>query len=321
MYKDKITSLQNALYSQMQITSLKLESKIFNIDYVAKTQDKPLYTMLRDEQNLYGYFKLPGSDTYLTKVSYPVKYLDADIEIIQNDTYTQLLPFLLLTFILSILFAFYTLHPLKKSLEMTNEFIKDILHDFNTPISTIRLNTDLLKEKNTKPVHRIKNSINTILNLQNNLKNYIDDELGESETFDLKQLIHERIDLIQATYPHIIFSKQVQSLMIHCNKDAMSRILDNIFSNACKYNKTDGEVIISLAHDTLHIEDTGVGIRHPKKIFDRFYKETSRGLGIGLHIVKKLSNLMHIEIAVSSTLGKGTTFTLDLSQLTLHSCS
>jgi signal transduction histidine kinase len=257
----------------------------------------------------------------LTKVSYPVKYLDADIEIIQNDTYTQLLPFLLLTFILSILFAFYTLHPLKKSLEMTNEFIKDILHDFNTPISTIRLNTDLLKEKNTKPVHRIKNSINTILNLQNNLKNYIDDELGESETFDLKQLIHERIDLIQATYPNIIFSKQVQSLMIHCNKDAMSRILDNIFSNACKYNKTDGEVIISLAHDTLHIEDTGVGIRHPKKIFDRFYKETSRGLGIGLHIVKKLSNLMHIEIAVSSTLGKGTTFTLDLSQLTLHSCS
>ena len=305
----------------MQITSLKLESKIFNIDYVAKTKDKPLYTMLRDEQNLYGYFKLPGSDTYLTKVSYPAKNLDADIDIIKNDIYSQLFPFLLMTLLLSILFSFYTLYPIKKSLEMTNEFIKDILHDFNTPISTIRLNADLLKEKDTKPVQRIKNSISSILNLQNNLKNYIDDELGESETFDIKTLVDERIDLIQATYPNITFLIDVHSLMIHCNKDAMSRILDNIFSNACKYNKTDGEVIISLSKDKLYIEDTGTGIKHPKKIFDRFYKETSRGLGIGLHIVKKLSNLMHIDITVSSKLGKGTIFTLDLSALTLHSYS
>lgn len=321
IYKDKILTLQNTLYSQMQIASLNLESKIFNIDFVAKTKDKTLYTMLRDEKNLYGYFEIFGSNRYFTKVSYPLKNLEADISIIKERLWSQLLQFLLVTFILSVLFSLYTLRPLKRSLEMTNEFIKDILHDFNTPIATIRLNTDLLNEKDTKPVQRIKSSISTILNLQNNLKDYIDDARGESESFDIKLLVEQRVEQIHATYPHITFLIQVNSLMIHCNRDAMSRILDNLLSNACKYNRTDGEVIVSLTQDILYIEDTGMGIKHPKKIFDRFYKETSRGLGIGLHIVKKLSSLIHIKVSVTSTLGKGTTFTLDLSPLTLRSYS
>lgn len=302
----------------MQIASLSLESKIFNIDFVVKTKDKQLYTMLRDEQNLYGYFEIFGSNKYFVKVSYLLKSLNTDISIIKNDLTSQLLQFLLITFILSVIFSFYTLHPLKRSLEMTNEFIKDILHDFNTPISTIRLNADLLKGENSKPVQRIKISISNILNLQNNLKNYIDEELGESETFDIKALIEQRVELMEAASPSITFSNQVNSLNIHCNKDAMRRILDNILSNACKYNKADGAVIVSLTQDVLKIADTGTGIKHPKKIFDRFYKETSRGLGIGLHIVKKLSNLMQIKITVVSTLGKGATFELDLSQLILR---
>ena len=60
------------------------------------------------------------------------------------------------------------------------------------------------------------------------------------------------------------------------------------------------------------------GIQNTKKIFDRFYKEQDRGIGIGLHIVKKLCEELSIKIKVQSQINFGTKFTLNLSQLTKH---
>jgi signal transduction histidine kinase len=65
------------------------------------------------------------------------------------------------------------------------------------------------------------------------------------------------------------------------------------------------------------IRDNGKGIKNTAKIFDRFYKEHERGLGIGLHIVKKLCDTMHISIYVKSTLGSGSLFTLNFQALIL----
>ena len=85
------------------------------------------------------------------------------------------------------------------------------------------------------------------------------------------------------------------SVLIVTNSDAMNRIVDNIINNACKYNKKNGSVWISIhpQNHTLHIEDNGKGIESPEKVFNRFYKEHERGLGIGLHIVKKLRMTEH----------------------------
>lgn len=63
----------------------------------------------------------------------------------------------------------------------------------------------------------------------------------------------------------------------------------------------------------LSIKDSGKGIANPSKIFNRFYKEQERGIGIGLHIVKKLCDELKIGIDVKSELGVGTTFTLKLT--------
>jgi signal transduction histidine kinase len=299
----------------MQIASLNLESSIFNINFVKKSKDKNLYKLLRDDENLYAYFEIHGSKKYFSQITYPLKNLNSDIQIIKNEMTVQIIQTLIITLILSVLFSLYTLYPLKKSLQMTNEFIKDILHDFNTPISTIRLNSDLLKDTNTKAVTRIRSGVDTILNLQNNLKNYIDDELGESEEFDINELIQERLKLLVATCPYLKFKTNVPKKIIYTYKDGMIRILDNILSNACKYNKQNGKVFISLENNILEIRDTGIGIKNPKKVFDRFYKESSRGLGIGLHIVDKLSKKMSIPIEIDSKINKGTVFKLDLSQL------
>jgi len=318
IYHDKVQGHQNTLYTQMKIASLNLESSMFTISFVPKSKEKELYIMQRDSDSLYAYFEIFGSEKYYTKVSYPLSSFHKDIDLIKEKKVQEITQSLIVAFIVSILFSLYALFPLKQSLEMTNEFIKDILHDFNTPISTIRLNLDLLPGENTKAKTRIASAVNTILNLQKNLKDYIDEDLGEVEVFDMKTLLEERVETLSGSYPNIRCSVQMEPLHVRTYKDAMVRILDNILSNACKYNKPDGEVSVSLDGTLLAIEDSGIGIKHPKRVFDRFYKETSRGLGIGLHIVNKLSKKMHIKITAESTLGKGSVFKLDLSKIDLR---
>jgi signal transduction histidine kinase len=86
-------------------------------------------------------------------------------------------------------------------------------------------------------------------------------------------------------------------------------------SNASKYNKDEGTVKVVLKNKLLTIEDSGVGIKNPQEIFQRYYKEGNKGIGIGLHIVQKLCEELNINIKVESSLDVGTKFTLDLTKL------
>ena len=92
-------------------------------------------------------------------------------------------------------------------------------------------------------------------------------------------------------------------------------MIDNILSNAFKYNKKNGSVDISYRNTVLEIKDTGKGIKNPKRVFDRFYKEQERGIGIGLHIVKKLCEELDVAITLSSKIEVGTLFELSLKNI------
>ena len=65
----------------------------------------------------------------------------------------------------------------------------------------------------------------------------------------------------------------------------------------------------------LLIKDSGRGIDNVKKVFERYYKESERGLGIGMHIVKKLCDALGIGIRIESEPGKGTIVALDLGKV------
>jgi len=92
--------------------------------------------------------------------------------------------------------------------------------------------------------------------------------------------------------------------------------LDNLISNAFKYNKKNGFIKVYLENKKLYIEDSGIGIKNPKKVFNRFYKENERGIGIGMSIVKKLADEFKIKIEIKSKINKGTIIILDLNLLT-----
>jgi len=127
-------------------------------------------------------------------------------------------------------------------------------------------------------------------------------------------LTPQMFEVVEKNYPDIEFQVQMEPTHIQSNKEAYSRIIDNLLSNAAKYNKKGGFVHIWYNNDTetLNIQDSGKGIKNPKKIFERFYKEQERGIGIGLHIVKKLCDELNIEINLQSELDVGTTFMLTL---------
>ncbi len=272
----------------MKIASLSSKDTLFSKKIVPETADTLLNTFYTDKDKLLIFFSSNDSNKTLIRVSYPIKSLNHDEQLTFELSRAGFLKSLMVIFILSILFSLYALYPYKRYLKLTDEFIKDILHDFNTPISTIRLNISILKSKmQNKNLQRIEHGIDTILNLQNNLKEYLEDDIKKSEKFNIKEIIEQRVSYMQGIYPYIRFDIQVKEKIIYCYKDGFIRIIDNLLSNACKYNKKDGSVTIILNDDRiLEIKDTGNGIKKPKKIFNRFYKETSRGLGIGLHIVK-----------------------------------
>lgn len=320
MYENKIYLFEERLFSQMKISSFNNEPTNFIVTNVPKSSDKISNVFSFNKNQIFVLFEMKDLNNSLVKVSYPLNSFLQDRSIILEQVKNMFYQSILIMFIISILFSLYALHPLKKSLSLTNEFIKDILHDFNTPFSTVRLNARILKNKmDNKNVERIERSVDTIVNLQNNLRTYLESKIKESEVVYVEDIILQRVDYIKGIYPHIKFEVDIKDKRLFCYKDGLVRILDNILSNACKYNKENGEVMVSFNENyILEVTDTGVGIKKPRKIFKRFYKETSRGLGIGLHIVKKLSNEMNIGLCVKSQINIGTTFKLNLTKL-IHS--
>jgi two-component system phosphate regulon sensor histidine kinase PhoR len=104
----------------------------------------------------------------------------------------------------------------------------------------------------------------------------------------------------------------------------LGQMLTNLVDNAIKFNRRGGEVIVNHAtqngRNIISVRDTGEGIlpEHLQRIFERFYRaDRARtrevgGTGLGLSIVKHLARLHGGEVSVDSTLGTGTTFTIEL---------
>ncbi|MDB2405638.1 ATP-binding protein, partial [Arcobacteraceae bacterium] len=100
------------------------------------------------------------------------------------------------------------------------------------------------------------------------------------------------------------------------DKNGFEKTLDNLISNAIKYNKPDGTITISIDNGILQVEDTGIGIdtKNLFHIFDKYYQENSlsTGIGLGLNMVKAYCDKYKINIKIDSKLDEGTVFHLDL---------
>ena len=304
------------IYVEMKLCAYTLKCDKFQTDFVDIGENKE-ENIFYEEDDFYSYFKVPTADKYLMKVSYQKTNYTLRLANLENEHYAKFLFYSIFSALISFLFSIYALRPLRKALHLNEEFVKDILHDFNTPISSMLINLKLFKREigDNPKIQRLENNIQSILSLQDNLQIFLKGVPKQLDKFSLKSLVRARVQYFEVLYPDIQYTISVPTLNIETNKDAFTRILDNLLSNAGKYNIANGKVNIELEGTNLYIEDTGKGIKKPTKVFDRYYKEQDRGIGIGLHIVKKLCDELVIPIHIESKENKGTKISLNLDSV------
>mgnify|MGYP003498031926 FL=1 len=211
------------------------------------------------------------------------------------------------------------LKPIKNERERLNNFIKDTTHELNTPISAIIMSCEddnLTK----KQIDRIKFSAKRVSEIYKDLT-YIflgNIEKKSLDKIDLSKVIKEEIINFEPMIARkrLKINLNIEEFFYEINKDDFIRLFNNLFSNAIKYNKTDGNIDIILQNSELIIKDSGIGISKDKikDIFNRYYRATNQsgGFGLGLNIVNMICKTYNIKIDVQSSENVGSTFTLKL---------
>lgn len=308
-YQGEVSNRNDALFLEMQNYSLTLQGDKFSIDIVSKEAATQNYT-LYEKEGLYALFPIPGVEDTLLKVTYSKEALQKERSSIAVTIWIYMAVITVGLVGLALLFTRYTLRPIRQSMALLEEFLKDMIHDLNTPVTSILVNSRLLK-KNFKPqrIERIELAAKTIGSLHRNLESFLRDTPMQVTTINMKRLLQERIDYFASLYDNLSFTSQLEPVTLHASEDALRRIIDNLLSNACKYNRSNGSVAVTLSEEGFEVKDSGIGIREPAKVFERFYKEGERGLGIGLHIVKKLTDELGMKIGVTSS-SEGSVFSV-----------
>ena len=308
----------------------RFHSAIYDIEYIEIFSnliekdirfDKEIY-----RNNKHIYFLKSLNDFYLG-TKYLIIEVDYDKKWRLNLIYNIVL-FDVFIFIFFVIMGLYLaklfLKPMRNSLLLLDRFIKDTTHELNTPLSAVLANIEMMDREsmspsNIKKLNRINIGAKSLSILYQDLT-YLtleQERENEDETLDIKSLIIDRIDYFNI----LMKSKNVTSTLdleystIYIDKRKFIRILDNLISNAIKYNRRNGDIEIFLRPDILIIKDYGIGIdtRKIPFIFDRYsrFNSSEGGFGIGLNIVKGILDEYNIDIKVKSKEGKWTEFTLN----------
>jgi len=145
-FNNKKRTLDEQLHTQMKLCSYTMKCDDFDLDFVPSSK-KIKTNILYRNNDVYSYFTVPTADNFLMKVILPLKKYEEKIYLIKRNLIVNMLFFSIFIILISLLFSLYALKPLKKALNLNEEFVKDILHDFNTPISSMVINFKLLKKE------------------------------------------------------------------------------------------------------------------------------------------------------------------------------
>ena len=250
--------------------------------------------------------------------------LDGKLDEVYKEISVAFMIMLLLTTLFSFLLAKLTLKPMRNSVEMMDSFINGIVHDINTPLSVININAQSLQKKLTDTKLQAKNKrilqgVKHIESLEEQLLFMlrIHNYSLKPTTFNLQKHLQQRLHYYNDIRSDVTIVLEGKELLIEADKDALTRMIDNIVINAIKYSHPKSEVNITLEGTKLFIKDSGVGIKKPKEVFNKYYREShsTKGLGLGLYVVKEIAHLHHIKIDINSTFGEGTTFIVDVSAI------
>jgi len=305
-YKEFNTALYSQNYETV-FSTLDFEPKDYSIGFY---QQKSHYYLIYSLPNQY-YFSS--------------KYLLVSTVHRANEIYMFALLGTLLILVTLFILSLRLLKNFSKPFEAINQklddFLKDSMHEINTPLSIININADLFANKygDNKYLQRIKSASKTLATIYDDMDYLIKQGRVEHkvQTINLSEFIQNRVDYFKgiANLKHLLIMTDITAeLNYDFSKTKLQRIVDNTISNAIKYSHDDSsiEVKLSIKNSKIvfSVQDYGIGIDNLKRIFSRYYREnqTKGGFGIGLNIVKDIIDEEGIELEVKSEVDKGSLF-------------
>jgi len=220
---------------------------------------------------------------------------------------------------------------LQKAYDELDKFSYSVTHDIRRPLLSILGAIDVAQQvDNIKDVQNLlemmRESVSNLDSFIQSLHDYYNINRGQLQLEDIEfdvlvKELNEKFGLI-ATVENVNFSVQVvQPNSFRTDKLSLRIILNNLVSNAFKYQKRNSEnklveldINVQAAFAVIRVKDNGIGIQdqHLGEIFNLFFRATSDevGSGFGLYTVKDALVKLNGEIKVDSILGQGSTFTV-----------
>ncbi len=318
-------------------------------EYAVVTGKKRAYFKSKD-------FNYSNSNNIFQKKLFPD---DTEAESIIGITYTLYLYFpssiggaesmppiiitsILLVFVILTIFVVtvYVILRQKKLSEMKNDFINNMTHELKTPISTISLASQMLRDSSVTKNVNDYSQISGIIDVESKrLANHVEKVL-EMAVIDRDgaKLKFEPIninDLIEQIITNISIKVKEHNGSINYNLNAehstvigdethLSNMIINLVDNAIKYSKEKPTIEVETANTNnkvvIRIKDEGIGItkENQKRIFEKFYRVHTgnvhdvKGFGLGLSYVKKIVSQHKGQITVKSETGKGSEFKISI---------
>lgn len=280
---------------------------------------------------------LPKTDKYLNYfgVRFPQKssYLAGKLDIwIISSLIT-----LIVTFFFG--YAMFIILKQKRLSEVQRDFINNMTHEFQTPISTIQVATDVLANKKIlEQPERLQKYVQIIRQENNRLKNQVEAVLTTAqltrgkiemniELQDLNALIFEVTEGVKAQLgTHLTLSLDAERSSVLADRVHLINVIRNLLENAVKYSSKPPTISIKTYNETdgvvVEVSDKGIGIpkEYQHKIFDKFYRVPTgnvhnvKGFGLGLSYVKQIVQAHKWHIELKSEYQKGTSFYVHIPQ-------
>lgn len=218
----------------------------------------------------------------------------------------------------------------EKARASKDEFISNVTHEMNTPLTSIHGYAELLKA-GVITKEQQDNAYSTILTQSERLTNLIACIINYSEIdsedlplyeVDFSKLAKETITAVkpEADKRGIEIIENIdENVVLNSRHEYLSEIVGNLVRNAIKYNKENGKIFITLTREKFVVEDTGIGIakENMDKVFSRFFtvdkshNGKNGGFGLGLAVVKKICQKNGWKISVDSVINEGSRFTVN----------
>lgn len=245
---------------------------------------------------------------------------------------------LVLVFIFS--YTLYAILKQKKISEMKTDFINNMTHEFKTPVATIMIASEALKDPEvTEDKARLKrlagiiydenvrlgSHIERVLSIARLEKGELKMENAEVDMNDLIMIVLDSMELqLQKRNAVITVNTNAENSVVFGDELHLSNVIYNLIDNANKYSTNTPEITITTRNTSKHliieIADKGIGMtkEQAKRIFDQFYRVPTgnlhdvKGFGLGLNYVQDIIKKLNGTVKVSSEKDRGTTFEISL---------